>query len=71
MLEFKTENKSGFRVILGIVFLVISMAWISNKMSENQIISLFDWSFTAIFALNGLVHIIQGLGFTFTKGLGK
>ena len=70
-MEIKTENKSVFRVILGLIFFIISIGWIADKIGDNQMISLFDWAFTGIFALNGLVHIIQGLGLSFTKGLQK
>ena len=70
-MEIKKENKSVFRIILGLIFFAISIGWIADKINDSQIISLFDWAFTGIFALNGLVHITQGLGFSFTKGVGK
>ena len=58
------KEKSIFRIILGIGFFILSVIWVANKISENQIISAYDWLITGVFALNGVVHFIEGLGFS-------
>ena len=63
----KKESKSVPRIILGIIFLVLAIGWLTNKVIDNQSISLFDWGYSGIFALNGLIHVIEGLGFSITK----
>ncbi len=61
-MESKREGTSAFRIILGFAFFVISIAWITNKLLENESIGWFDWVYTGIFALNGVVHLLQGFG---------
>ena len=67
----KKERKSVFRVILGILFFVISIIWIAVRINDNQIIRPFDWLYTGIFALNGIVHTIEGFGFSIASLFGK
>ena len=65
------EKKSVFRVILGILFFAISIFWITDRIMDNLIIRAFDWFYTGIFALNGLVHTIEGFGFSIARLFGK
>jgi hypothetical protein len=67
----KKERKSVFRVILGILFFAISIFWITDRIMDNLIIRPFDWFYTGIFTLNGLVHTIEGFGFSIARLFGK
>lgn len=67
----KKNKKSLFRIILGILFLVISILWITNRIIDNLTIRPFDWLYTAILVLNGLVYTIDGFGFSIARLLGK
>jgi len=67
----KKEKKSVFRIILGILFFVISIFWIADRIMDNLIIQPFDWLYTGIFALNGIVHTIEGFGFSIARLFGK
>ncbi len=58
----KKNNKSTFRLILGISMCVISILWIFVRFEENEVIKPFDWFYSGIFALNGVTHIITGVG---------
>ncbi len=67
----RKEKKSVFRIIIGILFLVISVFWIIDRKINSQIIRPFDWFYTGIFVLNGIVHSIEGFGFSLAKLFGK
>lgn len=67
----KKEKKSVFRIILGILFFAISLYWITDRIVANLIIRPFDWLYTGIFALNGVVHTIEGFGFSIARLFGN
>ena len=64
-------KKSIFRVGIGILFLVISSGRILERVVCEEVISSFDWIYSGLFALLGILHIIGGLGFHFEKYLGE
>jgi len=65
------SKKSLFRVIFGILFIVFAGSWIIIRLIENESIKLFDWIYFGIFALNGIVHIVEGLGYPFGRFFGR
>lgn len=65
------QKKSVFRITMGILFFVISIAWIVDKEVNGQIISLLDGLFLGIFVMNGLVHSIEGFGFSLARLFGE
>jgi len=67
----KSKDKSIFRLILGITFFVTSVAWITIKLTENELIKPFDWFFSVIFALNGLAYVLTGFGISIENFFGK
>jgi hypothetical protein len=67
----KDNQKSTFRLILGILFLIGSIFIITDRIIDYKSISAFDWSFSAIFALNGLINISKGLGTSMERFVGK
>jgi len=58
----KINNKSIFRLILGISMCVISILWIFARFAENDMLKPFDWIYSGFFALSGVTHIFTDLG---------
>jgi hypothetical protein len=67
----KKEKKSVFRIIFGLLFIIISIIWITDRIIENLTIRSSDWLYSSIFALNGVVHMIEGFGFSIVRLFGK
>jgi len=67
----KINNKSIFRLILGISMCVISILWIFARFAENDMIKPFDWIYSGFFALSGVTHIFTGLGSSIDRFFGK
>ena len=67
----KNNDKSIFRLILGILFCVISILWIIARLADNELIRLFDWFYSGFFTLMGLTHILAGLGISIERFFGK
>jgi len=66
----KRETKSRFRVIAGILFLIMGIVQIifSNNYRMGK---LFNWTMFTMWMLNGIVHIMEGLGYPFEGIFGK
>ena len=65
----KKDEKSLFRIILGILLFVISIVWV---LIHKEVIRPFDWLYSGSFALGGIIHIVEGLGlFSFDRIFGK
>jgi len=56
----KKDRKSTFRIILGILSLILSIVWIIEK--SNHGITGFDWFYAGSFALSGVYQIIDEFG---------
>lgn len=67
----KKDKKSVFRIILGILFVAISIIWIADKITSDSIIRPFDWLYSGIFMLGGVIHTFEGFGFSLAKLFGK
>ena len=67
----KKRKKSLFRVLLGIGFALIASLWIIIRFVEEKNITLFDWFYFGIFTLNGVVHFVEGLGYSSESFFGK
>ena len=67
----RNEKKSYVSFVVGVVFFIISIIWIVLKMRGGQKISLFDWFYVGIFALNGISHSMAGFGFQMAELFGK
>ena len=67
----RNEKKSYVSFALGVVFFIISIIWIVLKMRDGQKISLFDWFYVGIFALNGISYSMAGFGFRLEELFGK
>lgn len=75
MVYFKdllTKRKSKFALVLGIIFLVVSVSSIPIKLAEKNTLSTFDWIYFIVFFLNGIYWIIAlGLGLQVERIFGK
>jgi len=67
----RNEKKSYVSFAVGVVFFIISIIWIVLKMRDGQKISLFDWFYVGIFALNGISYSMAGFGFRLEELFGK
>jgi len=67
----KFEKKSVFRIILGLLFLIIAVIWLAEKEINLQMVRPFDWVFFGIFLLNGVVHSVEGFGFSIAQLFGR
>ena len=67
----KKTEKSSFRIIVGIIFFLISAIWLIGKIYNNIYITGFDWFYVIAMALNGIVHIIEGFGISIEKKIGS
>ena len=65
------KGKSTFRIVTGILFLVLSITWVIIRIVYNQIIRPFDWLYFGLFALNGVMHLYEGFGFSIAGLFGK
>lgn len=67
----KIKGKSTFRIIFGLVFFVLSIVWLGEKILHMEIIRFFDLLLIILFALNGIVHTIEGFGISIAQLFGK
>lgn len=66
----EVEN-SKFRVFGGIVFLVLAIIMIAVTIYEKEPFGALDWMYILLFAINGIINIIEGLGKPVASLLGK
>ena len=67
---YKETKKSPIRVMGGVLFLLVAIAgFIVNSYKEN--LKPFMWFFYVFFALSGISHIVEGLGYRFESLFGK
>lgn len=67
----KKNEKNPLRLFIGLLFLIVAILWVVSKRWDNEPITLFDWIYSLIFALNALVHIMGGLGVPIEGFMGK
>jgi len=67
----KKPKKSHFRIFLGVLMFLFAIGWIFIIVNENRDITPFDWIYSGIFSLNGVLHLTEGLGYSFESFFGK
>ena len=68
----KGKKKAPFRIVFGIVFVLMGIAILFSKIKTNGTSNLFDWIYSGLFAFLGITHIIEGLGaYSFDRFFGK
>jgi len=65
------SKKSVYRIILGIGFFISAAGWVFSKHIDNEVVEIFDWLFFGAMALNGILHLVEGFGYSFSKLFGK
>ena len=60
-------KKSPFKVVLGVIYLVLACSCIGIRIIDQEGIRVSDWVFFGVFILNGIFFIIDGLGVYFEK----
>lgn len=65
------EEKSAFRVVVGVLFILISIAWVISRYLKNQYVDAFDWFNLGILSLVGVGHISGGLGLPIIRIFGE
>jgi len=65
------EKKSTFQVVGGILFILVSVAWVISRYLKNQHIDTFDWFYCGILILNGVAHIMGGYGLPVIRLFGE
>lgn len=58
-------------MLFGIAFFIISIFWIRIRLVNGEIIKPFDWIYAGAFALNGIVQLLSGLGYSIERLFGK
>ena len=58
-------------MVLGVLFLLIAGHRAVFKILENDGITTFDWAYIVVFALNGIMHLVVGFGYSLNKLFGR
>jgi hypothetical protein len=67
-IDLSKNGKSVFKIVLGILFLAISFAWLLFvDMMNNRMIRSFYWVFFTWLVLYGVMHILKGFGLSIGK----
>ena len=69
--DFLKIEKSKFRIVLGILFVILSIFWIVIKIKKNENIDTFGWIYFGSFSLSGILNIVEGTGISSSKLFGK
>lgn len=64
-------KKSKFRTIAGMLFLAYTIYYFIDKFMGNSGIRVIDWLNIIVFALNGIIHTMEGFGISFPGLFGK
>jgi hypothetical protein len=67
----ETTKKSKARIIFGFGFIVFSCVWIGSRLMDNLPIRFFDWLYSGVFSINGVINIIAGFGYSMEGIFGK
>jgi len=56
-------QKSTFKIVLGILFIIFGWMWVALRwFDEGKTLDWFDWTYCIVFCVNGIFHLMQGLG---------
>ncbi len=67
----KEKKKSIFILVLGILLLLLALAWIPIRWKGNGSVTFFDWIYFIAMLLSGFSQISQGLGYPIVRLFGK
>ena len=69
--DFLRIEKSKLRIVFGVLMIIFSIIIIPVKEVASEELSFLDWGLVVVFALNGILHITEGIGFSSNKLFGK
>ncbi len=69
--DFLRIEKSKFKIILGILGILISIIWVIIKCRQNENLTLFDWIYIVFLGLSGVLNIIEGSGVLSSRLFGR
>jgi len=69
-LDLTLTTRSNTRIIIGLIMSIVSILWILLRISEGKP-GLFDYTYTVIFLLGGIIHIYEGSGKSISSLFGK
>jgi hypothetical protein len=64
-------ESNKYHLILGILFFIISIALIITNLVEDGFLTIFDWFYSLILFLNGIVLLLQYRGINIDRIFGK
>ncbi|UBM61332.1 hypothetical protein LA303_07830 [Candidatus Sulfidibacterium hydrothermale] len=64
-------EKSKFKIVLGIVAVIISITWFIARIKQNGNLNTFDWIYGIFFGLQGILNIMEGYGISSSRIFGK
>ena len=68
----KGKKKAPYRIVFGIIFVLLGIAIFFSKIKANGTANLFDWIYSGLFAFLGVTHIVEGFGaYSFDRLFGK
>ena len=67
---YEEKKKSLFKIIFGILYFLIVIAWIIIVII-GKTINPFNWISIVVFAFGGVVYIVEGLGYRLESLFGK
>jgi hypothetical protein len=67
----KKSKKYWFRIIWGIVVILVVIAWFADRIIENLGISTFDWVYQLLMVLFAAWLLVTGLGYHVRKLFGS
>jgi hypothetical protein len=59
----RTHQRSTFRIVLGVILLLLGFSVIVARKLDGLTVSYFDWIYTFVFLINGVYHLFIGLGY--------
>lgn len=65
------QKRTTFRIVIGILLIVFAGVWLFARIAEDEKIRVFDWGYSIVFMLNGIVHIYSGYGYNINALFGK
>lgn len=67
----KLKTNSRLQITLGFIMLAVAISWFPIQLHEKGYLAIFDWLYSFVFILNGILQVTTGFGFPPRRLLGK
>lgn len=68
----RSQAKSPYKKWLGVLFVIFGISWTILKLVMGEPVGFFDWIYSVVFILNGVIHLVEGTqGRTIDSYFGK